>query len=260
MKKVRKITTKLAEELLSLRSNRKSIDEYLYSFLDNFHENCKLTHSLIVKGKTAENIYKAAFRQYFVFLVSCWETYFRDVFVYIHSRDEELTAQLVERMIITTNTDNDFDITLPELLSKSFNFQNINDLEDAYNGLWGGDFLRHVCTSGIAPCGINGKFFPALSVESIITDWRDIIDEVFSIRHKAVHDANFRPEINIELIQSAEILFLLIPQFSSHMLAHKFKLPYILMSDGETSAPYIFSIQDILADDWFLYDDSPEQK
>lgn len=45
-----------------------------------------------------------------------------------------------QKASININTE----INLSELLSKSFNFQNLNDLEEAYNGMWGEVFKLHM--------------------------------------------------------------------------------------------------------------------
>ena len=209
-------------------------------------------HSLISNEEIKIRIYKTAYRQYFVFLISCWETFFRDVFVYVHSVDEDRTAKLLSKMKSETSIDINTDINLSELLSKSFNFQNLNDLEEAYNGMWGESFLEYICTTVISPCGLSGKIAKNLSIENLFADWRNIIEVAFSIRHKVVHDANFRPEVNIELVQKVEALFLIVPQFATHMISEKFRLQRMVISDGQQVSAYIFTVNDILSDDWVL--------
>ncbi|EKY6607955.1 hypothetical protein QFL84_004544, partial [Escherichia coli] len=138
------------------------------------------------------------------------------------------------------------------LLSKSFNFQNLNDLEEAYNGMWGESFLNYICTTNISPCGLSGQISQDLSIENIFPDWRALIEEAFYIRHKVVHDANFRPKVNIELISKVEALFLIIPQFATHIISERFNLKKIVISDGKNNHTYIFNISDILSDDWVV--------
>lgn len=252
MKKIRKINGRITEELLSLRESRRTIGDFSTSFLLNFEENCRLMHSLISNEEKNIRIFKTAYRQYFVFLISCWETYFRDVFVFVHSVDEDRTATLLSKMKTEASIDLNTEINLSELLSKSFNFQNLNDLEEAYNGMWGANFLDYICTTIISPCGVSGRIAQNLSIEGLFTDWRTIIEEAFSIRHKVVHDANFRPEVNIELVQKAEALFLIVPQFATHMISEKFNLQKIVISDGQHVGHYIFNVRDILSDDWVI--------
>lgn len=252
MRKIRKKKPHIIEELTLLRETREPFEGFTFSFLRNISEHCNLMHSLISKNPDKKDLFKIAYRQYFVFLVSCWETYFRDVFVYIHSRDDKLTDSLLEKMDFKASSYDSSDITLPELLSKSFNFQNLNDLEEAYNGLWGDNFLHKICNFDFAPCGLNGNIATEMIIKNLIPDWRIILEEVFKIRHRVAHDANFRPEIDISLVRKAEIIFLLIPQLSSIMITTKLDLSYTLTSNNESEVPYIFSIHDILAKDWVI--------
>ena len=97
---------------------------------------------LALKGTQAIN--SVVYRQYFVFLVSSLETFFRDIFIYIHSVDAELMDKLIEKFKITERLPNSEELTSIEVLSKSFNFQNLNDLESAFDQVWGGRFLYTV--------------------------------------------------------------------------------------------------------------------
>ena len=207
-------------------------------------------HSFVTSGSDNKELLAIVYRQYYVFLVSCWETFFRDVFVYVHTQDERLTESLLEKMKPAIDTFNDDDIALPELLSKSFNFQNINDLEEAYDEVWGTNFLKHICSMDIGPCGVNGKVSGEFVVDNLFDDWHNDIIKTFSIRHKVVHDANFRPEVDIQFIQKAEAIFLLIPQIATQFIAERFNLKRIVFTKGEHCVPYIFTVSDILANDW----------
>ncbi|WP_316443554.1 hypothetical protein, partial [Escherichia coli] len=112
--------------------------------------------------------------------------------------------------------------------------------------------LNYICTSNISPCGLSGQISQGLSIENIFPDWRALIEEAFYIRHKVVHDANFRPKVNIELISKVEALFLIIPQFATHIISERFNLKKIVISDGKNNHTYIFNISDILSDDWVV--------
>ena len=250
MKKIRKITDKLREELMLLRCTRKSIDDFSMSFLTNFSQNSRLMHAQIKKNN---NLFEVAYRQYYVFLISCWETFFRDLFVYIHTDNQERTDDLFIRMqgnIEKINVGDD--ITLAEILSKSFNFQNLDDLEKAYNGLWESDFLNYICNTSVGYCGFSGKISNGFKLYDLFSDWQDIIEETFSIRHRIVHDANFRPKIDINLIQKSEAIFLLIPQIATHFIAQKFDFKRVMLSSEMQDVPYIFNMQDIFASDWHI--------
>lgn len=250
MKSVRKETDRLRDELASLRKSRKSIDDFNSNFLINYHENCRLMHSHLNGEKPSKFLLPIASRQYFVFLVSCWETYFRDVFIYINTRNRSSLNKLLTRIKHTEKQLETQSVTLPELLSKSFNFQNLKDLEEAFDDLWGADFLEYVCTTQTEICGLNGKITQSFSISQLFEDWYEIIKLSFDTRHKVVHDANYRPKIDYKFIQKSEALLLMIPQLVTYFLAKRFNLKSFVLSNGEVLVPYIFTIRDILADDW----------
>lgn len=245
MRKVRRPTDKIVNELLSLRESRKSIDDFNFSFLTNFSDNCRMMHIFVCED--SNKLFDVAYRQYLVFLVSCWETFFRDLFVYVNTRDTDSIEKLIDNMKINENLLDLSKITLPELLSKSFNFQNINDLETAYNSLWGSDFLESVCKTKVE---VDGKVASGFSISSLFEDWHSTIAKVFYVRHKVVHDANYRPEVDVLFVQRAEALFLLIPQLVTYFVAEKYSLKRVALSNGEFSVPYIFSVNDVISDDW----------
>ncbi|MCL1078611.1 hypothetical protein D5R81_11920 [Parashewanella spongiae] len=254
MKKIRKKTDKLVDELIDLRSSRKSIDDFCSSHQINFYENCRLMHSFVSNDEKNKDLLIIAYRQYYVFLVSCWETFFRDVFVYIHTKNENLTNRLLKKMKPAADTFDECDIALSELLSKSFNFQNVKDLEEAFDDLWGGSFLQNICTTDIGTCGISGQVSGEFVVNNFFDDWHEVVNKTFSIRHKVVHDANYRPEVDIQFIQKAEAIFLLIPQVATHFIAQKFSFKRIAFSKNGQYLPYIFTVSEILSDDWVVID------
>jgi len=103
LKKVRRQTDKIVDELVSLRASRKSIDDFNFSFLTNFSDNSRLMHVFV--GEDRDKLFDIAFRQYLVFLVSCWETFFRDLFVvYVNTRDSNSIEKLVDNMKVNENS------------------------------------------------------------------------------------------------------------------------------------------------------------
>ncbi|WP_155118982.1 hypothetical protein [Leptospira santarosai] len=127
-----------------------------------------------------------------------------------------------------------------------------SDLENAFNNLWGSNFLEYVCETQIDCCGLNGKLTKEFSIVSLMPDWHKLIEKSFDIRHKVVHDANYRVEIEIHFIQKVEVIFLFIPQLVTYFLAQRFDLKHTVFSNGEFAVPYLFSVQEILSDDWVV--------
>lgn len=247
--KPRKVTDKLRGELLALKNSRGTIDDFCTNYLGNFSDNAKSTHFSLTGSSLVKSV---AYRQYFVFLISSLETFFRDIFIYVHSIDAELMDKLLEKFENTEKLNNSEEFSSIEVLSKSFNFQNVNDLELAFDQLWGGSFLDVICDASISPCGFNGKVFQSVCVKNMMPAWRDVFNKTFSIRHKVVHDANYRPDNNMKLAQEAELVFLLIPQITTYVLAKKYKLKSVFLNCSGKEYPYIFSIHDMLAEDWVV--------
>lgn len=137
MKKINSIKDTLIYELQSLKNTRKSIDEYNFNFLNNFYENSRLMH-LQVKNKSEKSFFHVSCRQYFIFLVSCWETYFRDIFILCYTKDEILFSKLLEQFKIREKIEDELKINnleIIDLISKKFNFQNIDSLNEAFSTL-----------------------------------------------------------------------------------------------------------------------------
>lgn len=252
MKPIRKPTEKLLSELRLLRDSRKSIDDYNYNFLANFYDCCKFMH-LQIGNPIGMPMLNVAYRQYYVFLISCWETFFRDVFVLVHTKEKDLLNQLVAKL---KNYEESLhlkpdDITTSELVSKCFNFQNLDDLNNAFSTLIGSDFLDYVCKQVIPSCAIKGKHTTHFSIEHLFANWRELLTYGFKVRHNVVHDANYRPEFDAQMIQKVEALFLLIPQVATYFIAIRFNLPLLCMVSGEVNlGPAFFIVDEILADDW----------
>lgn len=253
MKKIKNPSDKLIREILSLRNSRKSLDDYTFNFLLNYGDHCRLIHFLLTKinKKKDEDIYNAAYRQYFVFLVSSWETFFRDLFVYVYAKDQESIKKLLENINHSEQTEMQ-DISSSELLSKCFNFQNLEDIEHAYNAMWGNNFLKTICEKEIKDIGIDGRIAKDFSLNTLFPDWHVLLQQAFSIRHNIVHDANYRIEPDKNFVQKVEVIFLLIPQLASYSIANKYNFKRVVMSNGEYAVPYIFSIKDILSSDWYI--------
>lgn len=127
----------------------------------------------------------------------------------------------------------------------------MNSIEIAFDPLWN-DGLTTICNTIISPCGFNGKIFHNIGVPICFPSWENILNNVFSIRHKIIHDANFHLENNFELVQKAEALFLLIPQITTFNLAQRYNLKSTYLKVNNEDFPYIFSIHDILAKDWII--------
>lgn len=254
MKEIRKQSKKLEKELINLKTNRKSIDEFLLNFLQNIYDNSILMHSIIANENNTKTLVTIESRQYSVFLVSCWETFFRDIFVYVYSIDKKSLSKLVNKFKPFKKNDSRNEIELAELLSESFNFQNLKDIRKPFDILWDSDFLQYICSKEFEYIGMNGKIASGFSIDSLFPNWNKIINNAFETRHKVIHYANFRPIINFHTIQQTEALFVIFPQVMALLLIKKYGFKTSFFSVDYPRIPYLFSIKDILATDWGIID------
>ena len=246
---MKRLSPKLMQELKELRETRKSIDDFVSNYLINFERNAKLMHFVLKNPSTPKSIKNTAHQQYLIALVSSLETFLRDIFVYINSVDQDFFFKKNNKIDLP-NID---DISLAEFISKSFNFQNLEKISAAFQELWDEDFLKRICTSEISPCGLNGEIYQALSIAGIFPNWAEILKTIIENRHRAVHDANYRNTVSVKITQQAESLFLLIPQVGTHLIADKYNLPTMTLSmNNSDKFRYLFSIHDLLAEDWHV--------
>jgi len=249
--KPRTLTPKLKNEIEELRKSRKSIDEYYFNFLSNFYDISKFVHLQIDK-RIPKNMFAVAYRQYISFLISTWGTFFRDTFVFLCSKETNIENKFIKELNIKKTKINGLSRReIIELISKCYNFQNLQDINSAFSIILQEDFLVNMSEYKIPYGGISGKIAKDIQLKNLDKKWKDNLEKTFDIRHKIIHDANFRPKIDIKFIQNAEVLFLLIPQIFSIEISLKYSLKHIHLQtkDGQ-HGPAIFTVKDILSEDW----------
>jgi hypothetical protein len=85
----KKIKPNLLKELAELKNNRTSFNDFSVRYLLNVSRRYNLMHHILNDRelrKDKQSIYIAT-GQYISSLVTCWETYFRDIFVYVVEQD-----------------------------------------------------------------------------------------------------------------------------------------------------------------------------
>lgn len=253
MKKIKNLREKLIFELQSLKASRKNIDEYNFNFMNNFYENSKLMHYILNSTKK-KFPFDVAYRQYFVFLISTWETYFRDVFILCYMVNENSMNNLLDQFDINDEIEDKLinnDLSMIDLISKQYNFQNLDSINKAFSILINeNDFLEYISEVNIPKCYVSDKKAINFSIYSIFEDYKKIIEISFETRHKVVHDSNYRAVIDISLLAKTESLFLLIPQVTTIIIAQKFNLPMLVINDEKENLPYFYNMNDVLSEDW----------
>lgn len=260
--RIPKRTPELAKQLGELQKNRNKIDEYLVNFLINFSQYARLMHKML-KEKENKDLIKVSTCQYLSSLVTCWETFFRDITVYITSIDSHVKDEILLKLKLKNSEIEDIeaDIKIHEYLSKCFNFQNLTDVRSALFPLFNADLFSVVTSYRFLNPSTSGSQENLFCIELMYPDYSNVLDKVFELRHQIVHDANAVKGITFdgEFIQKFEYIFLFIPQVLSMLLCNKYKLPRIVFEDNGKSYHYIASVGDLIADDWYVVPENGEE-
>ncbi|WP_040288175.1 hypothetical protein [Alicyclobacillus hesperidum] len=156
-------------------------------------------------------------------------------------------------------------VTHAEFVSQFFNFQNASDTETAFGPLFDDhQYLTNISQFPVPYVFRKRGVLSLLALDQLF-DVHTIFNETLEYRHRIVHDANYRPNIPRNFISSAEALFVLLPQIFAVWVAQKYDLRYSVLNlanntvalsklNGltEHEVPYIFSIEDLIADDWVI--------
>jgi len=205
----RKLSERLVQEINDLKSSREIIEDFLYNFVSNSARYVIFMHDILAK-KHSEDYLNVPISQYIVSLVTCWETYFRDMFVFLSKADEQFLNDVISMNNIVVK-EHEFireDFSLAEFISKFFNFQNLNNTEKAFRPLFEGEsffiVLNHYERQFFLP---NKGIIHDFSLRKIDSNWYELIDNFFEIRHRIIHDANYRLKIKNSIIIKTESIF-----------------------------------------------------
>lgn len=244
---MKKLKPKLYEEILAHRDCRKSIFEANINFINNVGQRYELMKSILLLNKKKElrkEITEIAAGQYIISLISCWETFFRDIILFVTDSDKE-TNKKVEEFLIAKKIDITKQklkgISIGEYFCKQFNFQNINDTCKAIN------FILDTNYNDITDILSSNFFENAIFMSpNIIVDWiqekeniaknaKVILVKTFNERHSITHDANYRFEVDSEFMKKCEDLFIVLPQVFSLLIAQRYKQKMILIKTKQNT-------------------------
>jgi hypothetical protein len=266
----RKIDKNLLRQIKELRETRKKQllpERAINQYLKNIYRPTKLMHFIIKQPKELvdEELFKTAVAEYIVFMIGYWETFFRDLFLFILERDPEFCNKICEKRnltiekieyIKTESLSLGYEITLPEYLSKVYDFQQIDNIKDTFNLIFNGKGL--FSTIGNYPVVTDKGVF---CLNEIKPDWLNDIKKTLNERHNIVHNANYIEMMKIdkeyvEFISSSELTLAIFPQIFMHWIADKYKLEKIcLLIESEDGKPnclrsFVFLIDHFIAEDW----------
>jgi hypothetical protein len=245
----RKVTESLKTELSDLKSNRNKIDDYLTNFLINYSSFSRVMHSQI-NPKTKDEDLKIYAYQYLSSIITCWETFFRDLFVYLITIDSNLKNEIIKELKVNEDTIQEIEIC--EYLSKCFNFQDFQDIIKAFYPIFNASIFDFTAKDKFVYFTPNQNKETLFSLLEVIPDYNTVLKEGMNQRHKMIHDGNFMKNVkfNSDFIKKTETVFLLFPQILSRLLSDKYNLSRFVISNGKNNYNYLFLIMDLISDDW----------
>lgn len=261
--KKRNLTPGLIGHLNELRDARKSADRFVINFLTSIQRPAALMRFLLANCKI-DSVFQTGMEQYLGSLVTCWETFFRDIFVFLCEVDKNFLDAASKELNSDYTATIGTGITPGEFLSKQFNFQNIDDIEKAFRFLFDGEPV--LFSIGInSPRLVNRDKGTAgwINFNHSIPGWIDLIVELLRERHRITHNSNYRSKIKRADIQRGEAIFLFVPQILGVFVNQKYGLPTYMISvpedkiekgikETERFIPYLFTFQDLLSEEWAI--------
>lgn len=233
------------EEIRHLRESRDQFSNPMMNFLGNFY--------ILADSIRRYSIRSVNFRPYYVSgMVTALETFFRDLFVYSYAGRPDLFSgyamandvkvPLTDILVIQRNN-----VDWAEYCASRVNFQVLSECEKAFGPLFAGTSWSKKLTDFECAVSIKGKNGQLKTPE----DWWPTFNELISLRHALIHDANHHPEISPRFLQKTEAYIVLIPQLCNILWTEILDNHRILITDS--NVPALLTIDDLLAE-WEIAD------
>ncbi|MED4136003.1 hypothetical protein P4668_26880 [Priestia megaterium] len=267
--KIKKLKPKLIKEIKELNSTRSDdINNFIINFITNVYRRHESIAFLRKEFEPTDSrniqdskVFKVAIGLYVSSLITCWETLFRDLFIFIASNDNEIQVRIrsfLKEQGIELGKLSGLEINEIEYMSKQFNFQDLEHTCEAFNFLLEREEIRitdYLNDVGDLPFVFSDLNHIVLWLKQG-TDFTkkqifNNLNHAFEIRHKVIHDANFIVELSWEDIDKFESCFITFPQFIMAWLATKYNQNRIIgyIVDGK---PTMFLSNEELKKGWFI--------
>lgn len=231
----KKINDDFLNILKDINANRNGIDKYYNNFLINAARTIMFTDSVEKEvGELKKEAEESLIEHSIVFLISTWETFFRDICVFLINEVKEISDR-AESIIGIDKLDEVEKIGIKaEYYSKLYNYQNINEIRSSFLNLLNCDVFEEV-GNHIIPY-IEDKQGYKYNLNVSLKGWFSIVVEVFEERHKIIHDANYRTKYSMKDIKKIENILLCFPQifciWISERYSNKFEVMRLNPKDG----------------------------
>lgn len=260
----RRINDDFLATLTDISANRNGMDQYYQNFLLNSGRTISFTDSAEKGSDELTQQYEERIIEHsIVFLISTWETFFRDICVFLINEIKEISVRAeciigsdklgeVEKLGIKA-----------EYYSKLYNYQNIDEIRSSFLNLLNCDVFEEV-GNHIIPY-IEDEQVYKFNMNVSINDWFLKVMEVFEERHKIIHDANYRTKYKINDIKKIENILLCFPQIFCIWLSEKYSSKFDVMrlntkngwisreSDENLKIPFLVNRKRILGK-WYIKD------
>lgn len=253
MKGIRKPSSKLEKELATLRKYRGELKGFVMNFLTNFRRHTQFMHNTLKKRPDKDEVL-LVYEYYIVSMVSSWETFYRDLFIFAHTTDTDMFETLLKRIdakkLHETMPIEEYNFNLCELTSKSFNFQNLDSINEAFLEIFPRGIINTSCLSNIGAVMFNNVGLNDFAIFHLFQQWEKTLKNTFNERHQIIHNSNYRAKLaeNIELIEN---LMLLVPQISATLISKIYGVNALHFHINKTEkTPFFFTIEGFISTDW----------
>lgn len=260
LKLKKKPKAKLVNEMLEHKKHRGELVDVAINFVSNVSMRYTLMHEILdmYKSEKIEKDYVVlAAGQYITSLISCWETFFRDSVLFIVENNETL-HQRVDNFFLEKNVNlNELEssgISIGELFCKQFNFQDLNETCNALNFVLETEkekieeFFSIELFEDVIMYSLNFIVYWAQQKDDVSVKIGDVLHKVFEIRHKVIHDANYKIKLDSKFMTMCEDCFIVFPQLISIEIARKYKQKMLVTHLEENT----MRITDSMEDEKFL--------
>lgn len=244
-------------QLIEHRETRVLNDEYISSITANFISNfairsCSI-HEIIKNKKKSDDNFIIMAGSYVASLVTCWETFFRDLFIFVCETDE-----ILHNKIFTEEKINEFNLLSGEYKSIGYNFQNLEGTNKALNYINCIDcnkiteHFEYIFTAGDWTCSQDFLLICKWKQDGVFEENINYtLKKAFEIRHKVIHDSNYRMKFDPELMHSIESVFLFFLQLVGTYYAKKYNQKCIAIKNFKNKTH--FRLTNKLKEDEYYY-------
>ena len=241
-------------------------DTLMHNLLLNLSKRNNKIHGQLkaykAAGKPADDDLRIDIGNYICGLVTCWETFFMEMFIFLCNNDRVIKAIFEQK-----HDGEDLQgLTIGEYAAIQYSFQNLERTRQAFDLAFGKTttkFTEHLDVNLFS----NMAFTSQLRLMSWVSDPAYLtlinvaLETAFETRHKFTHDANYTINLETEMLANIEEIFQILPQLFMHNIAIRYNLSrtvfhtvhfYLRKTDQPEDAEksYIFSAAEFMARNW----------